>query len=62
MSSVSPPREQGAAWFPKLKNEPVLPHFYCTTSCLLAHCPLGRFFLAFLPLYLGGSDAIFLRR
>jgi transposase len=27
-----------------LKNEPVLSHFYCITSCLLAHCLFGRFF------------------
>ena len=32
-------------------------HFYCITSCLLAHCPFGRFFLASFPLYSGGSDA-----
>src|SRR5260370_14694507 len=32
-------------------------HFNCITSCLLAHCLFGRFFLAFLPLYSGGSDA-----
>jgi len=57
MSSVSRPREQATAWVPKLKNEPVLSHFYCITSCLLAHCPFGRFFLAFFPLYSGGSDA-----
>src|SRR5690242_10169736 len=49
---------KGRKWvFSGLKNEPVLSHFYCITSCLLAHCLFGRFFLAFLPLYLGGSDA-----
>src|SRR5947207_14824344 len=40
-----------------LKNEPACSHFYCITSCLLAHCLFGRFFLAFFPLYSGGSDA-----
>src|SRR5579863_8248199 len=35
----------------------VLSHFYCITFCLLAHCLFGRFFLAFFPLYSGGSDA-----
>src|SRR5438309_1051134 len=34
-----------------------LSHFYCITSCLLAHCLFGRFFLASFPLYSGGSDA-----
>ena len=57
MSSVSRPPEQGTAWLPKLENEPVLSHFYCITSCLLAHCLFGRFFLASFPLYSGGSDA-----
>jgi putative transposase len=38
-------------------NEPVLSYFYCITSCLLAHCHFGRFFLACFPLYSGGSDA-----
>ncbi len=57
MSSVSRPREQATAWFPKLKNEPICSHLDCITSCLLAHCLFGRFFLAFLPLYSGGSDA-----
>ncbi|MEO6891864.1 MAG: hypothetical protein ABI456_19865, partial [Ktedonobacteraceae bacterium] len=57
MSSVSLPRAQETAWFPKLENEPVCSHFYCITSYLLAHCLFGRFFLAFLPLYSGGSDA-----
>jgi hypothetical protein len=32
-------------------------HFYYITSCLLTHCLFGRFFLAFFPLYSGGSDA-----
>jgi len=58
MSSVSRPREQRTAWFPKLKNESVLFHFYYITSCLLAHCLFGRFFLAFFPLYSEGSDAV----
>ena len=57
MSSVSRPREQGTAWVPKLENEPVCSHFYYITSCLLAHCLFGRFFLAFFSLYLDGSDA-----
>jgi hypothetical protein len=49
---------KGGKWvFSELKNEPVRSHFYCITSCLLAHCPFGRFFLAFFPLYSGGSDA-----
>src|SRR6266487_4311556 len=49
---------KGGKWvFSELKNEPVLSHFYCITSCLLAHCPFGRFFLASFPLYSGGSDA-----
>jgi hypothetical protein len=38
MSSVSRPREQGTAWFPKLKNEPVCSHPDYITSCLFAHC------------------------
>ena len=37
-------------------NESILSYFYCITSCLLAHCPFGRFFLAFLPLYSDGND------
>ncbi len=57
MSSVSRPREQATTWVLKLNNEPICSHFYCITSCLLAHCLFGRFFLAFLPLYSGGSDA-----
>src|SRR5437879_10478221 len=57
MLSVSRPREQATAWVPKLENEPACSHFYCITSCLLAHCLFGRFFLAFFPLYSGGSDA-----
>src|SRR2546430_3166278 len=49
---------KGGKWvFSELKNEPVCSHFYCITSCLLAHCPFGRFFLAFFPLYSGGNDA-----
>src|SRR6266487_5801284 len=49
---------KGGKWvFSELKNEPVLSYFYCITSCLLAHCPFGRFFLASFPLYSGGSDA-----
>src|SRR5438067_5078877 len=49
---------KGGKWvFSELKNEPVLSHFYCITSCLLAHCPFGRFFLASFPLYSGGNDA-----
>ena len=44
MSSVSRPREQATAWVPKLENEPACSHFYCITSCLLAHCLFGRFF------------------
>src|SRR6266550_5483155 len=47
----------GKRVFSELKNEPVCSHFYCITSCLLAHCPFGRFFLAFFPLYSGGNDA-----
>ena len=36
---------KGGKWvFSELKNEPVLSHFYCITSCLLAHCHFGRFF------------------
>src|SRR2546423_15299300 len=36
---------KGGKWvFSELKNEPVRSHFYCITSCLLAHCPFGRFF------------------
>src|SRR5205085_10882526 len=51
-------RAQRGKWvFSELKNEPVLSHFYCITSCLLAHCLFGRFFLASFPLYSGGSDA-----
>ncbi len=51
-------KHKGGKWvFSELKNEPVLSHFYCITSCLLAHCPFGRFFLASFPLYSGGSDA-----
>ena len=43
---------KGGKWvFSELKNEPVLSYFYCITSCLLAHCPFGRFFLASFPLY-----------
>lgn len=57
MSSVSRSREQGTAWFPKLENEPAYFHLNYITSCLLAHCLFGRFFLAFFPLYSGGSDA-----
>ena len=57
MLSVSRPREQAMAWVPKLENEPACSHFYYITSCLLAHCPFGRFFLASFPLYSGGSDA-----
>src|SRR2546421_9343570 len=53
---VREPREQATAWVPKLENEPACSHFYCITSCLLAHCLFGRFFLAFFPLYSGGSD------
>ena len=49
---------KGGKWvFSELKNEPILSHFYCITSCLVAHCLFGRFFLAFFPLYSGGSDA-----
>ena len=55
MLSVSRPREQATAWFPELKHEPVCSHFYCITSCQLAHCLFGRFFLAFFPLYLAGK-------
>src|SRR6266516_1227264 len=54
---VREPRQQATAWVPKLENEPACSHFYCITSCLLAHCLFGRFFLAFFPLYSGGSDA-----
>src|SRR5712692_1944965 len=54
---VREPREQATTWVLKLNNEPICSHFYCITSCLLAHCLFGRFFLAFLPLYSGGSDA-----
>ena len=49
MSSVSRPREQATAWFPKLKNEPICSHSYCITSCLLAHCLFGRFFWRSFP-------------
>src|SRR2546423_9892147 len=45
-ASASAQREhKGGKWvFSELKNEPVLSHFYCITSCLLAHCLFGRFF------------------
>src|SRR5947208_17073536 len=48
---------KGGKWvFSELKNEPVCSHFYCITSCLLAHCAFGRFFFAvFSPLF-GGND------
>ena len=50
---------KGEKWvFSELKNESILSHFNCITSCLLAHCHFGRFFLASFPLYSGGSDAI----
>src|SRR5437868_13186189 len=48
---VREPPEQATAWFPQLENEPIYSHSYCITSCLLAHCLFGRFFLAFFPLY-----------
>src|ERR1700680_1946470 len=54
---VREPPEQETAWFPQLENEPIYTHSYCITSCLLAHCLFGRFFLACFPLYSGGSDA-----
>ncbi len=52
-ASASAQREhKGGEWvFSELKNEPVLSHFYCITSCLVAHCLFGRFFFAFFPLY-----------
>src|ERR1700738_1624022 len=43
---------KGGKWvFSELKNEPILSHFYCIISCLVAHCLFGRFFWAFFPLY-----------
>ncbi len=50
--------QKGSRWvFSEVKNEAVLSHFYCITSCLVAHCLFGRFFFAVFPLYSGGSDA-----
>ncbi len=56
---VREPREQGTTWFPKLKNEPVLPHLYCITSCLRAHGLFGRFFWRSFPYTQAEATRIF---
>src|SRR5258708_34225212 len=62
MSPVSSPREQATAWVPKLENEPACSHFYCITSCLLAHCLFGRFFWRSFPYTQAEATCVFRTR
>jgi len=56
-ASISATSKSIASLRSKDTNEPTCSHLNYITSCLLAHCLFGRFFLASFPLYSGGSDA-----